>query len=189
MNKKYVRNSGDGRITIDLKNPEKCPPNSELSYAIASRRGPSVGKSSWKPGGSAHKVKLVEHEAKNGTILRWYVDAVTEKRVAPVRHDAAFHANAKRERLERLVRNLCWKSDHGGLTANEIDKLKTLALDEVVQGQANIVTLIRKTLFIPSDAGRLRTRRNVKTIKKESYTMIGGIRVLANGSRTVLASK
>lgn len=174
-------------VVVRLPKPPKCPPNLRIAqYAVANRRGPSIGKSSWKPGGSAHKVRLVEHVTPKGVTLRWYVDAVTGRRVAPVLHDVAYRSAKKAEHLERLVRNLCWKAEHGGLTVNEVEKLQTLSQDEMVYSHANLVTLIRKALFTPSDAGHVRTHRNAPVIKRESFVWVHGIRVYATGSRTTL---
>lgn len=156
--------------TYPEKKAEAKKPSPKPAYFVAARRGPSIGKSAWKPGGTAHPVRLIERTTARGNVLRWYEDVVTGKRVQPWRHSVEVVAGRKDERVERLVRNLCFKAENGGLTAQEMDKLRLLASSPTVEKDIRLAELIRRVLIIPSDCGRTVTARNARKTSTEKGT-------------------
>ena len=122
------------------KMPPKLP---ALAYYNAHRRGPSVGKSSWKPGGTAHKVG-VKVDARG---VSYVCDLVTGKRVSGQRHSIESKSAHNARELERKFRALVWKASHGGLTALEMDRLRIYAGADIIKANIALMRLL-KTVFI-----------------------------------------
>ncbi|HSW65322.1 MAG TPA: hypothetical protein VLH56_18745 [Dissulfurispiraceae bacterium] len=130
-------------IVPKVSKPKMPPKLPQLGYFNANRRGPSIGKSAWKPGGTAHKVG-VKVDARG---VSYVADLVTGKRVSGQRYSVETRAAKNASDLERKFRALVWKATHGGLTANEMDRLRVYGQSDVVQGSIALMRLY-KQVFI-----------------------------------------
>jgi len=160
--KSHVLNPTTGKL---VRKTDPVPTRkSLLQYSCAGRRGASVGKSAWKPGGSAHKT---------GTALdswgrEYAIDLVTGKRVVFQHHSVEVWAGLKATKLEKTVRRLYHKAEHGGLTTKEMESFILYSQDELIRANVALSRLIEKVVFNASrprpDAGRVLTNRRKKAI-------------------------
>lgn len=163
--KTHLINPSTGTIRRKPEMPPKRPVVL-LEWTSKGRRGPSVGKNAWRPGGSAHKIgKAI---AKNG--VAYSFDLVTGKRVNPQGHSIESRAGRRSEDTENKARRLVEKANKGGLTAHEMDRLMEYGARDCMVQHGNLARLISTILFDPSrprpDAGRVITHRGKHAVAR-----------------------